>query len=254
MKALLSNFVRSLIILTGLFYSACIKDPQQPCAIPQCRVYQLAGDVNYSDDTITIRYNSKGNPVAIDRKRISTSSPRYVFKYDKNDRLTQLAGLYDHPTNYENMYRFSYDYKNRIKADTQYTFGFLDQPDIPEYINEYEYDSKDRMTRYRHRSLIGSGYWEYNFQYNAQGNLSKVSGENGSEITLFSYDYDDKININSLHPIWQFLSQDYSRNNHSPAVSYNNKGLPTEIDNSTKIPGVFATIPISHVKVSYECR
>ncbi|ACU61871.1 hypothetical protein [Chitinophaga pinensis] len=254
MKALLSTFSRSAVMIICLSYSACIKDPHHPAAIPECRVYQLSGDINYPGDTITIRYNSKGNPIAMDKNHVTTGSPRYVFKYDKNDRLTELIGMYNHPTNYETLYRFSYDYKNRIKADTQYTFGFIGQPAMPEYIHEYEYDSKGRMTRYRHISLYSSYRWEHNFQYNAQGNLSKVINEYGNETSAFPYDYDDKVNVNSLHPIWQFLSHDYSRNNHSPAVSYNNKGLPTEIDLRTKYQGSFANLPINHVQISYQCR
>lgn len=255
MKALLSTFVRSSLVIVCLSYSACVKDPHNPSHIPECRVYQITGDVNYSEDSITIRYNSKGNPIAIDRNNVGTGNPHFVFKYDKNDRLIDLIGLYDHPTNYETRFRFAYDYKNRIKADTQYIFGFTDQPNTPENINEYEYDSQNRMTQYHHRSLIWPDtHWTYTFEYNQQGNLAKVTDENGTNIPLFPFDYDDKVNINSLHPIWQFLSQDYSRNNHATEISYNNKGLPTEIDRSTKVPGGFANIYISHVKVSYQCR
>lgn len=254
MKALLSTFMRCTLVIACLSYSACIKDPENPSAIPECRVDQIMGELNYPGDTITIRYNSKGNPIAIDKNYVTTGSPRYVFKYDKNDRLIELAGMYNHPTNYEILFRYSYDYKNRIKADTQYTFGFIGQPAMPEYIHEYEYDSKDRMTRYKHRSLYSSYRWEYNFHYNAQGNLSKVTNENGAEVGSFSYDYDDKVNINSLHPIWQFLSMDYSRNNHSPARSYNNKGLPTALDFSNKNPGNFGILPLTNVEITYQCR
>lgn len=255
MKAFSTALSCAALSTISFMFTACTKDDHNHHGGQGCRVHQLIGRIGYQQDTITIKYNNKGNPVEMNRSFVSTGSPRYVFKYDKRDRLIDLIGLYNHPTNYEVRFRYAYDYKDRITSDTAYVLGFTDVPNRPEYIREYTYDDRDRLVRFKHKNLIyPDSRWTYYYHYNQQGNLEKVTNENGSEIPLFSFDYDNKVNINSLHPIWQFLSGDYSRNNHSVALAYNAKGLPTVFDHGEKMDGHFANISFNHVTIAYQCR
>ena len=54
------------------------------------------------------------------------------------------------------------------------------------------------------------------YQYDGQGNLIRQNPSN----------YDHKLNLQQLHPFWQFIARDYSLNNPIAAVHYNNFGLP----------------------------
>jgi hypothetical protein len=255
MKAFPKALSYTALFIISLLYTACTKEDHNPNGAPVCRVYQLIGLIDYHQDTITIVYNNKGNPVEMNRTFVSTGSPRYVFKYDKRDRLIDLIGLYNHPTNYEIRFRYAYDHKDRISSDTAYVLGFVGVPNRPEYFREYIYDNKDRLVEFRHKSPIyPDSYWAYYYHYNQQGNLEKVTNEYGSEVPLFSFDYDNKVNINSLHPIWQFLSGDYSRNNLSIALAYNVKGLPTVFNQGEKMDGHFANISFNNLEVVYQCR
>ncbi len=255
MKAFSTTLSCVALFVLSLLLTACKKDDHYPPGGQYCRVHQVIGRIGYEQDTITIKYNNKGNPVEMNRTYVTTGSPRYVFKYDKRDRLIELLGMYNLPASYEMRFRYAYDYKDRISSDTVYTLGFIDLPNRVEYIREYSYDHKDRLIRMKHKNPNHpDSRWTYSYHYNQQGNLEKVTNEYGSEVPLFSFDYDDKININSLHPIWQFLSSDYSRNNISIVTSYNAKGLPIAFDQGEKREGHFANIAFHNIAVSYECR
>jgi hypothetical protein len=244
----------SVIILTAaLLAAACKKEDHHPPQRQPCSVYQLIGNIDFDQDTITITYNNKGNPVEMNRAYIGTGRPRYVFRYDKHNRLTDLIGLYDHPTRYEVRFRFAYDFRNRISSDTQYVIGNLGDPDLPEYINEYTYDASNRIIQLRHRSLLSpDARWTSNYHYNQAGNLEKVTDEHGTEV--FRFTYNDKVNVNSLHPLWQFLSRDYSRNNSDVVLAYNDKGLPTGLAQGTKFTSYFANLQFAQMKIIYHCR
>ncbi|PWV56856.1 hypothetical protein [Chitinophaga sp. S165] len=254
MKAFSTTLSCAAVFVMSFLLTACSKDDHYPPGGQYCRVHQLIGRIGYDQDTITIKYNNKGNPVEMNRTFVSTGRPRFVFKYDKRDRLIDLIGLYRHPTNYEIRFRYAYDYKGRISSDTVYTLGFTDVPNRPDYLREYTYDNKDRLIQVRHKGISNPDVrFAYNYHYNQQGNLEKVT-DAGGVVTLSDFKYDNKVNINSLHPIWQFLSGDYSRNNVNVALSYNAYGLPTAFDQGEKREGQFANIAFSNIAISYQCR
>src|SRR5690242_10607687 len=114
MKAFSTTLSCLALFMISLLFTACKKDDDYYHGNKGCRVYQLIGRIGYYDDTITIKYNNKGNPVEMSRAYVNTGYPRYEFKYDKHDRLTALIGMYNYDNGYEIMYRFAHDHKGRI--------------------------------------------------------------------------------------------------------------------------------------------
>lgn len=74
--------------------------------------------------------------------------------------------------------------------------------------------------------------------------------------TRSPFTYDDKVNHNSLDPVIQFISRDYSVNNIKLATSYNECGLPTEFpynDEYFIIWENWLTHILTGGKLTYDC-
>ncbi|GAA3951162.1 hypothetical protein GO495_13080 [Chitinophaga oryziterrae] len=261
----------SLIVLCAVTYilSGCNKYPDCSPGVPSCQIVKIIQgfSVSVPEDTLTFAYNNKGNPVSITRTYVGTSSPNFLFIYDKKNRMTDFYGVYTSPNPYFDIWhRYHYDAKNRIISDTTYEFGFVG-PGIPlpdqtnngqlrvRNVSTYGYDLKDRIVK----STDTYGFPESDittrfYTYNRDGNLVKIVTTRSGVTNTETYSFDDKINLRSTHPIWQFLDRDYSVNNSLHATAFNQYGLPTAIDFSNHGYGQFATILLTDIKISYNCR
>lgn len=195
------------------------------------QIVKLKGNIHGKLDSFTVAYNSKGFPVSLTKSRVDTGSPNYLLRYDKQDRLTDCIGVYT-AGGAEMWYRYGYDDKKRIVKDTMYMFGKLTTgpgTDLA-FTSEYEYDVQDRMTRRKITFVKDGGVvWDLKYLYDEQGNRQLIGqfDKPGHQIT-----YDDKVNMLRLHPVWQFLAQDYSSNNVVQNMTYNEQGLPLHISNT----------------------
>lgn len=197
------------------------------------QIVKLTGNIQGKLDSFIVAYNSKGFPVSLTKSHVDTSSPNYLLRYDKLDRLTDCIGVYTEG-GAEVWYRYGYDDKKRIVKDTMYLLGNLATGPGTDFAftSEYEYDALDRITR-RKMTFAKSGdmVWDLKYLYDQHGNRQLVGefDKPGQQIT-----YDDKVNMLSLHPVWQFLAQDYSSNNVVQNITYNEYGLPLSISNSVE--------------------
>jgi hypothetical protein len=259
----------SLIVLCAMtcILSGCNKYPDCSPATHSCQIVKIIQGftVSVPNDTLTFAYNNKGYPVSITRTYVSTSSPNFLFIYDKKNRLTDYYGVYTSANPYFDIWhRYHYDAKNRVISDTTFEFGLIG-PGIPlpdhtnngqlrvRNVSTYEYDLKDRIIK--STDTYGSDYPETKlYTYNKDGNLIKISATRSGITNTETYSFDDKINLRSTHPIWQFLDRDYSVNNSLNATAFNQYGLPTAIAFTRHGYGQFATILLTDIKISYNCR
>ncbi len=246
-----------LFFLAALLFAACGKY-DHPNAPDICQVTKVTYNNFGLPDSAVFTYNKKGNPVSIRRGQTSTGSPDLLFWYDKRNRLTDFIGIYSDGDIYEFRHKYTFDYKDRIVTDTQYVFGSLSNlpgshPASLANIANYQYDAQDRIIRMdlEWPDYPGSAITNY-FHYNQQGNIEKITDATGQ--VIFTPVYDDKINMNNLHPIWQFLSRDYSRNNPFTALTYDPRGLPLTIDFSSKTNSFFAGIYFTYMDLEYNCH
>jgi len=204
-------------------------------------------------DTLRFSYDNYGNPTTISRLETIddaySSYKDYTFWYDHERRLTDLIGTSVLPVTsgngFDNWDKFYYT-GGRVTLDSLFVFGIVDgtRPKgfvtgIPRLVrvSHYEYDAKGRINRVTDVGEAGGFTTNQSFTYNGDGNLVKIMQVGYYSVTNPPYDttimqfsgYDNKINVDRTHPIWQFLDRNYSVNNRFIADAYNEACLPTVI-------------------------
>lgn len=222
-----------------------------------------------SGDSLVFRYNSHGNPVSITRMRDATGTGDYLFRYDGQQRLTDYAGPCQDGL-FESWRRYYYDDSNRIAGDTVYYFGRVgNNGPLPDpaaakpydvlYVaqtDRYEYDQENRIVKVI-QSFNDASVVSILYTYNEAGNLAKrytaFSASPDLNYTTVFGPYDNKVNMHRTHPIWQFIDQDYSRNNPFTADAYNAQVLPLKISTAKpEADQAFLLIPYGSLEVEYK--
>lgn len=199
-------------------------------------------DVNVS----TFTNNAWGDPVSIIQSQPTTGRPHYYFTYDNNRRLKTFIAEYG-PGNIEYYSRYFYDNNGFIVRDTTFFAGSdINNPAsfYQKFVNEYSYDSKGRISKVIYH-LVGypSTTQETVYNYNANDNLIR------SGVT-----YDNKTNYLRTSLVLAFMMRDYSKNNYTPALTYNSKNLPTSYPADPRNEGApsFFNTPITEIE--YTCE
>jgi len=214
------------------------------CHITQINMLGLTG----KPDTFTVLYNTKGDPTDILERSpaLSIDNVEHHFRYDKFGRLlwyfinyspqygsgtpNQMGGLIFH--------KYEYPRKNFVVDTTiQYTPGYPPLYDSAFYaqINGYTLDEKGRIIKVWNvfRDPHTPPQLDHDVVYDANGNLPLSNPD---------LVYDDKINVYRTSKIFQFVFQDFSRNNpintaNAYPAFYNAFGLPTTLPKSDQYYG-----------------
>jgi len=183
-----------------------------------------------------ISYNDKGNPITMkDANRSLAAFDRY-FRYDRFNRLSDFLVAYPGSFVADIWHKYGYPRPGYVTD----TVMFYDSQNVngpsPLAMNSYQYDISG-YTLDAHERIVK--IWSIpndpphipvlykEVHYDANGNLSLSSPD---------LSYDDKVNPYRTNKVWQFLFQDYSRNNivkndHLFFTTYNSFGLPLAIRN-----------------------
>lgn len=190
------------------------------CRITQVRLLGYAHD----RDTFNVIYNSQGNPVsmlATDEVPNATNFDQY-FRYDHHGRLSDYLVTFTQATGILIWHKYSYP-RNNFVVDTviNYSDAAFDGPAPIAGVGAGYYYIQDWSLDAHGRIVNGTT------TYDANGN--KVLSR--PDLT-----YDNKVNPYRTNKIWQFVYNDYSRNNvlqadHSFTPVYNDFGLPLSIPN-----------------------
>ena len=215
--------------------------------IKECQIVQISYPVGSTNDVLQFTYNSLGDPVTITRLLgPSTGHPNFVFKYDQKNRLTDFVGTYSNNNAAEFWHKYFYDNQNNIVLDSTYIFpritnGFPENA-YSSSLTYYTYDNKRRIIKDSTVFANTSNSLVHDYSYDQNGNRM---GNN----------YDDKINLNRTSTIWMFLNRDFSVNNSLGADSYNEAGLPLNI-NSTSEQGTFVFLGNFYqtAQILYNCN
>ena len=194
-------------------------------------------------------YNKWGNPDSVILNPGQGENPNLYFIYNNKKQLIELREAY-FPGFPILLHRFGYT-RGVITTDS----GVSNYTQIPfHHITYFEYDQHGRISK---STFIPEGTPpEYasiiTYKYDAEGNLIRPNQ---------TLTYDNKINLQQLHPIWLFLARDYSVNNPVTAIHYNNFGLPTKFD--VPPPPIYSPIfpflgnysnILDNSEITYECK
>ncbi|MGO4288884.1 hypothetical protein [Chitinophaga sp. RAB17] len=237
----------AMILLFVVLFSNCVKSP---ICLPAPPHYEITGfgaeKYDNTKDTFHITYNSRHNPIHIIGRVITENYPQYLLGYDAQNALKIVIGAsHDESTEFEMGYKCVCDNKKRVISDSVFAYGHYDRNTLTIvdarylfFVRKYAYDHLDRITQVvDKRFLLVEDLFEMrttSYFYNASGNAYKINTlilyPNGSTVSNDVFPvYDNKVNPNLLHPLWQFFNLDYSRNNPFIADSYNSYGLPVKV-------------------------
>lgn len=226
--------------------------PSVPCKVDS--IYPVdQGDIMINSWTaVGIKYNDKGNPVVLNyNMQVLAPVPdkfSVYYKYDSKNRLIEVDPAIVDPVQMELEsltpvlpHKFVYEgnsqlpIRDSILSDT--FFGISEGIAYKVYtvkVEDLYYDSHGRINRvvsrreFRNTLYSQVEYFnqEIKFSYDSKGNRQVV--DNGYGTTPPAVSYNNKPSLFSLHPVWQLVHKNWSKNAAAePVQTYNNYGLPT---------------------------
>ncbi len=220
MKAV-TILLRSTFALLIIQFIACEKVIDFARA-KNCRIKKIHFFIQYenADYDVDFYYNKWGDPDSVIINPTQMENPNLYFIYNSKKQLKEFqhAWAFGFPAI---LHRFGYS-RGVITTDTIVSF----YTQVPFHsITYFEYDRYGRISK---STYIPTGLPPYyilvnTYEYDSEGNLIRPS-------PYPPLTYDHKLNPQQLHPVWQFIARDYSLNNPTTALHYNNFGLPTKFD------------------------
>jgi hypothetical protein len=188
-------------------------------------------------DTFNIAYNTKGNPLSM----LATSPPGTTgnvdqyYRYDRFERLSDYMYTFIGAEGAVSWHKYGYPRKDFVTDTSMMYIGNVHGPSPTAAaagyygITGYTLDIHGRVVKkwdipndpHQPPQLVET------FTYDANGNRPLPD----------TLTYDNKVNIYRTNKTWQFVYNDYSRNNpvlkglFAPQPSYNDFGLPVTLPN-----------------------
>lgn len=194
--------------------------------------------VGYPPLTFTIFYNREGDPDSIvapgrhiirfdytaGRRLVGHSYEMYDTVMDETLNTSEKTGRHWY------WYEGNRIFKDSLWEDFHYNNGNSQSFDSHEKTSEFSYDEWGRikkdtfLDKFTHQGGT-SFYWGADFfTYDRNGNLIDSNWNSSGQREPVAYD--NKPSYLLTHPLWMFLTRNYSRNNEVGAIGYNEAGLP----------------------------
>lgn len=191
-----------------------------------CRIAHYTYDYYDSRVDTYIDYDQKGNPIQItyNDEWLPDGQAKEIFVYDELDRL--VSHIPDEYIGIRRDYIYEGDSRDPVRDTATDMFG-------NKYVEAFEFDYSGRITREEIDWVIAAEGFEGDmpfykrevkrYYYDVHGNRQVNPFDHPWHKTL---QYSEKLSLYSLHPTWQLVYRDFSRNNASRIKSTNEKGLP----------------------------
>jgi hypothetical protein len=219
------------LVVVAITLSGCQKiidfyKPDHNREVASCRIKGYSYDYYGDHFSTTISYDTKGNPTKITYHSIYYPHGAVVeiLKYDSLNRLVLDAP--DPSMGNVRKYVYEGSSKTPVRDTMTDSFGNV-------YLESFEADNAGRIIRLEirqiHKVEDGSD-WEfktevYRYYYDIRGNRQENPFDHPWNKTIH---YSDKPSLYSLHPAWQIMSRDYSRNSVPNARRSSDRGLPLD--------------------------
>jgi hypothetical protein len=256
--------------------------PSVPCKIDSIYPVKTGDRMFNTSLAVGIHYNNQGNPIVLNYHLMAFSPhpERFsaYYKYDNKNRLIEVnPSIFADPVDMDSEFisevqphKFVYQgnsplpIRDSILSDT--FFGVTDGISYKIFtvrVDDYSYDSYGRINRVVTRrqftntfySQVENLNYEVKFSYDSKGNRQVVLDQYGH--TPAAVSYNDKPSLFSLHPVWQLIHKNWSKNAVAEDVeTYNSNGLPTKaILNATLFLRTRSldTSNNSYLKINYTC-
>ena len=215
-------------------------------------VHRFAGDPNERAVYGLFTYNAAGNPFSVTYgSGTGTGNPNHYFFYDSKNRLREYRIAYSPNGVVEaTWHRYGYDNNDVLIVDTTLSPPLTTEDGQPlpgdTLISTLTYDSQGRIIQETIRNVKGGPVRRPSYTYDARGNLGVVGWKSSW--------YDTKVSFLRSHPLFMFITRNYSRNNpYNPEATgrkYNSKKLPLSLNAGNDL--FFNTVNID--KFIYDCE
>jgi hypothetical protein len=193
-----------------------------------CQIISTSNENESYSTSAEFTYHSNGLPAAVksdtyDKEIDFTQTVTRFFKYDHLNRL--VADSSD--SWYANPFIF-YAYEGNSTLPVRDTVHALNGT----FVDDLEYDAQGRIIKVTTR-VIEDFFPEDNpgphpdavakYYYDIRGNKQEHPSNAGYSGLI---EYSDKPSLYSLHPVWQLIHKNYSKNSVPFGATFNEKGLP----------------------------
>jgi hypothetical protein len=248
-----------MAIISCMLLSSCEKlldyyNINEGDQIPACKVTALDYIDEFFENNTQITYTPNGYPSTIiytsyDIGFDYTNSYTFNYNYDNLSRIVSQTSDWVYGP-----YLVYYDYEGNSLMPARDTL-----PGIfgPIYVEDFEYDALGRIIKIVKRVIE---QWPddetvyktlvYKYYYDIRGNRQE-NPSNPDYPGLIQYT--DQPSLYSLHPVWQIVHKDFSKNSVLNVEAYNDKGLPAKIKrkNIPGFPEFLDMLPGS--EITYDC-
>jgi hypothetical protein len=236
---------------------ASSSDATVPNEFANCKlryiVHRFGGDPNGWLVYGLFTYNAAGNPFSLTYGNgTGTGNPNHYFFYDKKNRLREYRIAYspDDPVE-ATWHRYGYDNNDVIVVDTAMSPPLTGEDGQPlprdTVVTTLSYDDQGRIIKESIRYLNTPFRDRHpTYTYDNRGNLGVIGWKSSW--------YDTKVSFVRSHPLFMFLTRNYSRSNpynlEALGRKYNSKKLPLSLNAGND--EFFNTVAIE--KFIYDCQ
>ncbi|MBA4166840.1 MAG: hypothetical protein H0X41_04755 [Chitinophagaceae bacterium] len=195
-----------------------------------CKILSLSYKDSVSERKTEISYNAAGYPesVTYTSSDIYTSGPplTYIFNY-KYDVLNRLISETSDWVYTQNIVYYAYEGNSKVPVRDTIPGLFGDI-----YVEDLESDNLGRITKVTKRIIqnpedpIDFPTEVHKYYYDGHGNRQEDPSNAKYPGVIV---YNNKPSLYTLHPVWNIIHKDYSKNSVSYGETYNDKGFPLTI-------------------------
>lgn len=213
------------------YYNVGDDQPQPP---PECRLLTLRDTSSQEYFENTYNYNTSNNPVSIRYSMydyILDYTHEYVFDFSYDDLGRLVSRTSDFAYGGDMVY---YAYEGNSNLPVRDTVVSL----YSSWVEDLEYDEQGRLVKMTQRDFQfvipeeNPGPYPdviYRYYYDIRGNRQEHPSNPGYGGLI---QYSDNPSLYSLHPVWQIVYKNHSRNSIAGA-QINEDGLPAKIGGMT---------------------
>jgi hypothetical protein len=201
-----------------------------------CQVKTMTFASGTETYTTSISYSSNSAPTNVKYETYNsefdyTDSFTFHYTYDELNRL--VSGTSDYAYGPDFVY---YEYDGNSALPVRDTVRAL----YMSYVEDLEYDTKGRLIKITRRDFqyvipqddpSKQTVEVYKYYYDLRGNRQEDMSNIGYPGLI---QYSDKPSLYSLHPVWQLIHKDYSKNSVPFGETYNDKDLPLSISENVR--------------------